>query len=153
MRKPQTAYWKTPMTIDIENLSPWQQPELMQAALQCKKIAVVGMSASELRPSNEVGYYMLRNGYEITPVNPGEREIYGLTCYPSLHDVPHPIEVVNVFRDSSAVPEIAEAAVAVGAKFLWLQLGVISAEAIAIAEAGGVRCIVDKCIKIEHALN
>jgi predicted CoA-binding protein len=139
------------MTIDIENLSPWQQPQIIQSALQCKQIAVVGMSSNELRPSNEVGYYMLRNGYEITPVNPRETQIYGRTSYPTLHDVPHRIEIVNVFRDSSAVPEIAEAAVAIGAKFLWLQLGVISAQGIAIAEAGGVQCIVDKCIKIEHA--
>ena len=121
------------------------------AALKLPQIAVVGMSSNELRASNFVGYYMHRNGYQVTPVNPREDEIYGLKSYNTLQDVPTQIDVVDVFRDSSAVPEIAQAAVEIGAKYLWLQFGVISAEGIAIAEAGGVQCIVDKCIKIEHA--
>ena len=139
------------MTPDISDLSPWQRPETILAALQCRHVAVVGMSSNELRASNFVGYYMHRNGYQVTPVNPGEDEIYGLTSYATLQDLPTPVEIVDVFRDSSAVPEIARAAVEVGARFLWLQFGVISAEGIEIAEAGGVQCIVDKCLKIEHA--
>ena len=112
---------------------------------------MVGLSSNELRASNFVGYYLLRNGYQVTPVNPRESEIFGLTCYPSLRDVPHHIDVVDVFRDPSAVPEIAADAVAIGAEFLWLQFGVISEEGVAIAEAGDMKCIVDRCIKIEHA--
>ena len=139
------------MTVDTTDLTAWQQPEAIMAALKLPQIAVVGMSSNELRASNFVGYYMHRNGYQVTPVNPREDEIYGLKSYNTLQDVPTQIDVVDVFRDSSAVPEIAQAAVEIGAKYLWLQFGVISAEGIAIAEAGGVQCIVDKCIKIEHA--
>ena len=133
------------------DLSAYQDPEVIQQALHTKRIAVVGMSANELRASNFVGYYLQRNGYEVIPVNPREEEIYGLKCYPSLRDIPHEVDVVDVFRDPSAVPEIAEEAVAIGAKFLWLQFGVISPEGVEIARAGNVQCIVDRCIKIEHA--
>lgn len=132
-------------------LSQWQEPQVIQAALQKKRVAVVGMSANELRASNFVGYYMHRNGYEVVPVNPRETEIYGLTCYPSLQDIPHPIDVVDVFRDPGAVPAIAEQSVNIGASFLWLQFGVISPEGVEIAETGGLQCVVDRCLKIEHA--
>ena len=134
-----------------EKLSQWQQPEVILQALHKPSVAVVGMSSNELRASNFVGYYLMRNGYQVTPVNPREEEIYGLKCYPSLTDIPHAIDVVDVFRDPGAVPEIAEEAVAIHAKYLWLQFGVISPEGVAIAEQGDVQCIVDKCIKIEHA--
>jgi uncharacterized protein len=134
-----------------ENLLNWQNPDVIQQALHTKSVAVVGMSANELRASNFVGYYLMRNGYQVTPVNPRESEILGLKCYPSLSDIPHKIDVVDVFRDSSAVPAIAAEAVDIKASFLWLQFGVISPEGVATAEAGNVQCIVDKCIKIEHA--
>ena len=134
-----------------EELSQWQQPDVILQALHKPSVAVVGMSSNELRASNFVGYYLMRNGYQVTPVNPREEEIYGVRCYPNLEEVPHPIDVVDVFRDPGAVPDIAKEAVAVGAKYLWLQFGVISPEGVAIAEQGGVECIVDKCIKIEHA--
>jgi len=134
-----------------DSLTPWQDPESIQRALQKKNIAVVGMSSNELRASNFVGYYLKRNGYQVTPVNPREEEIYGLKCYPSLKDIPHKIDVVDVFRDPGAVPAIAEEAVAISAGYLWLQFGVISPQGVEIAEAGNVECIVDRCIKIEHA--
>ena len=111
----------------------------------------MGLSSNELRASNFVGYYMHRNGYQVTPVNPRETEIFGLKCYPSLREIPHKIDVVDVFRDPSAVPEIAEDAVAIDADYLWLQFGVISPEGVSIAEAGNMKCIVDRCLKIEHA--
>lgn len=138
---------ETPAT----DLTPWQRVEDIQAALARPRIAVVGLSSNELRASHFVGYYLKRNGYEVIPVNPRETEIFGLPCYPSLAEVPGEIDVVDVFRDPSAVPDIAREAVAKQAHFLWLQFGVISAEGVAIAEAGGMTCIVDKCIKIEHA--
>ncbi len=134
-----------------EAIESRQDPEVIQQALHTKSVAVVGMSSNELRASNFVGYYMLRNGYQVTPVNPRESEIYGLTCYPSLRDIPHKIDVVDVFRDPAAVPEIAEDTVAIGAAYLWLQFGVISADGVAIAEQGNTQCIVDRCLKIEHA--
>ncbi len=134
-----------------DDLSPWQKAEDIQAALAKPRVAVVGLSSNELRASNFVGYYLLRNGYTVVPVNPREEEIFGLECYPSIEAIPEPVDVVDVFRDPSAVPDIAREAVAAGAKFLWLQFGVISPEGVAIAEEGGMTCIVDRCIKIEHA--
>ena len=133
------------------DLTEYQQPETIQRALQERRVAVVGMSGNELRASNFVGFYLTRHGYQVVPVNPRETEIYGLQVYPSLAAVPEPVGVVDVFRDPAAVPEIAREAVAMGAKFLWLQFGVISEEGIEIALAGGMEVIVDKCIKIEHA--
>jgi len=134
-----------------DDLSQWQRPDVIQQALHKSSIAVVGMSSNELRASNFVGYYLMRNGYQVTPVNPRETEIYGLKCYPNLKEIPHAIDVVDVFRDPAAVPDIDREAVAIGASYLWLQFGVISPEGVAIAERGGMQCIVDKCIKIEHA--
>lgn len=133
------------------NIEDYQDPVVIQRALQVRRIAVVGMSSNELRASNFVGFYLKRHGYEVVPVNPRETEIYGLKCYPSLADVPGRIDLVDVFRDPSAVPEIARDAVAIGAGFLWLQFGVISEEGIQIALDGGLEVIVDRCIKIEHA--
>ena len=133
------------------DLTQYQQPEIIQAALNQRRIAVVGLSANHLRASYFVGFYLQRHGYEVIPVNPRESEILGQKCYPSVTEIPEPPEVVNVFRDPAAVPAIAEEAVAVGAKCLWLQFGVISESGAAIAEAGGVRVIMDRCIKVEHA--
>ncbi|MGE0623709.1 MAG: CoA-binding protein [Pseudomonadales bacterium] len=133
------------------DLSRYQDPQIIQQALACRRVAIVGMSSNELRASHYVGFYLARHGYEIFPVNPRETEILGRTCYPSLAAIPEPVDVVDVFRDPAAVPEIAREAVAIGAKFLWLQFGVVSHDGIAIAEAGGMTVIADKCMKIEHA--
>ena len=132
-------------------LGEWQDPVVIRSALDQKRVAVVGMSSKELRASYFVGFYLKRNGYDVVPVNPRESEILGMTCYPSLQDIPHPIEVVDVFREPAAVPQIAEEAVAIGAQYLWLQFGVISPDGVSIATEGGVKSIVDRCIKIEHA--
>ena len=132
-------------------LGEWQDPVVIRSALDQKRVVVVGMSSKELRASYFVGFYLKRNGYDVVPVNPRESEILGMTCYPSLQDIPHPIEVVDVFREPAAVPQIAEEAVAIGAQYLWLQFGVISPDGVSIATEGGVKSIVDRCIKIEHA--
>ena len=89
-------------------LSKWQDPDIIKAALNENKIAVVGMSSKAHRASYLVGDYLIQNGYEVVPVNPRETEILGLKCYPNLKDVPGYIDIVNVFRESSAVPQIAE---------------------------------------------
>lgn len=127
-----------------------QQSEVITAALGVSNIAIVGLSSNPLRPSYGVAEYLINAGYEVIPVNPREQAILGLPCYASLAEVPVAIDMVDVFRESSAVPDIAQQAVAVGAKYLWLQLGVISAQGIAIAEAGGMQCVADLCTKIEH---
>ena len=133
------------------NLSSWQRDDVMTAALKENHIAVVGLSPNPLRDSNMVARYMLEAGYTVYPVNPKEEEILGLTCYANLAELPHPVGIVNVFRDASAVPKISEHTVQIGAPYLWLQLGVVSQTGINIAQNGGVQCIVDKCIKVEHA--
>src|SRR5713226_8858027 len=137
--------------LDLE-LGRYQDAMTIQRVLHtAKTVAIVGLSSNQLRASNFVGYYLKRHGYRIIPVNPRETEILGETCYPSLLDVPEPVDVVDVFRAPSAVPEIAREAVAIGAGTLWCQLGVISAEGARIAEEGGLTVIVDRCFKFEDA--
>ena len=132
-------------------LADYQDPGTIRAALGEQRVAIVGLSANELRASHFVGYYLKRHGYDIVPVNPRETSILGCECYPSLTDLPESVGVVDVFRASDAVPEIARQALAIGASYLWLQYGVISEEGVAIAEAGGLDVIVDRCLKVEHA--
>ncbi|MCP5179078.1 MAG: CoA-binding protein [Pseudomonadales bacterium] len=133
------------------DLTPYQDPIRIQSALACKRVAVVGLSSNVLRASHFVGYYLQRHGYEVVPVNPRETEVLGLTSYPTLGDIPGKVDIVDVFREPAAVPDIARDALAIGARFLWLQYNVISEEGISIAEAGGMTVIADRCIKIEHA--
>jgi predicted CoA-binding protein len=132
--------------------SPYQDPKTILATLRAARtVAIVGLSKDPLRPSNFIGFYLKRHGYTIVPVNPREAEILGQKSYPSLRDIPFPVDVVDVFRRPDAVPDIARDAVAIGAKALWLQFGVISPEGAKIAEDGGLAVIMDRCMKVEHA--
>jgi len=136
----------------MTDLARYQDPLTIQRVLNtAKTIALVGLSNNHLRASYFVGYYLKRHGYQVIPVNPRETEILGQTCYPSLRDVPEQIDVVDVFRDPAAVPEIAREAVDVGAGALWLQFGVISPEGARLAQEGGLPVVMDRCLKIEHA--
>ena len=135
------------------NLAQWQSDTDMKAALSEQKIAVVGLSANPARPSHDVAKVMQAHGYTIVPINPREERILAARSYPNLSTAvaeTGPIALVNVFRESSAVPAIAEDAVSIGARFLWLQLGVINLNGIQTAEASGLTCIVDRCLKIEY---
>lgn len=136
-----------------ETAKRYQDPQLIRQALNQRHIAIVGLSGNELRASNFVGRYMKSHGYEVIPVNPTESTILGLKSYPSLTQIPDtmPVDIVNVFRRADAVPEIAEQAVAIGAKFLWTQFGIVSEEAARIAEEGGLKVVMDRCLKVEHA--
>jgi predicted CoA-binding protein len=139
-------------TLDPAALAGYQDPLTIQQVLhRAATIAVVGLSANELRASHFVGYYLKRHGYRVIPVNPRESEILGETSYPSLRDVPVHVDIVNVFRAPDALPEIARDAVAIGADSLWCQFGVINAEGARIAEEGGVTVVMDRCLKVEHA--
>jgi len=136
----------------MTDLGRYQDPLTIQRLLHtARTIAIVGLSDNELRASYFVGYYLRRHGYRIIPVNPRETEILGQKCYPSLPDVPEPVDIVNVFRAPQALPGIAQQAVAIHAGALWCQFGVINADAARIAEDGGVTVIMDHCIKVEHA--
>jgi predicted CoA-binding protein len=133
-------------------LGRYQDPDLIKELLQnARTVAVVGLSPNVLRPSNFVGFYLQRHGYRMVPVNPREKEILGETCYPSLKAIPFHVDIVDVFRASNAVPEIAQEAVAIGAGALWTQFGVINMDGADIAEAGGMKVVMDRCMKVEHA--
>jgi predicted CoA-binding protein len=134
------------------DLVRYQDPMTIQRVLHsARTIAIVGLSANELRASYFVGYYLKRHGYRIIPVNPRETEILGEKCYAHLTDIGEPVDIVNVFRAPNALPQIARDTVAIGAGALWCQFGVINEEGARIAEEGGVTVIMDRCIKVEHA--
>ena len=119
----------------------------------CRTIAVVGLSAEWHRPSFFAAKYMQSHGYTIVPVNPryAGQMILESTCYSSLLEIPHPVDMVDVFRRSEDVGPIAEQAVQIGARCLWQQLGVHNAEAESLARAAGMDTVVNRCVKIEHA--
>jgi len=134
------------------DLDRYQDPLTIQRVLHsARTVAIVGLSANELRASNFVGFYLGRHGYRVIPVNPRETEVLGEASYPSLSDVPDPVDVVDVFRAPDALPAIAREAVAINARTLWCQFGVINEEGARIAGEGGLDVIVDRCLKIEHA--
>jgi len=136
----------------MTDLARYQDERTIEATLLgARTIAIVGLSRDPLRASYFIGYYLKRHGYRVVPVNPKETEILGEKSYPSLKDIPFPVDVVDVFRRPDAVPGIAREAVAIGAKALWLQFGVISPEAAKIAEDGGLTVVMDRCMKVEHA--
>ena len=118
-----------------------------------RRIAMVGLSADPMRPSHFAAIYMQSEGYDIIPVNPryGGETILGQTVYASLGDIPGPVDIVDVFRRAEELPGIARSAVAIGAKVLWMQLGVINDEAAQIAADAGLDVVMDRCVKIEHA--
>jgi predicted CoA-binding protein len=124
---------------------------LRRILLRSRTLAVVGLSAQWHRPSYFAAKYMRDHGYRIFPVNPRYDEVLGQRCYPDLRSVPEPIDIVDCFRKSEEIPAIAEAAIAVGAKVLWMQLGIVNDEAAQRASAAGLDVVVNHCVKIEHA--
>jgi predicted CoA-binding protein len=119
---------------------------------ESKIIAVVGLSADPSKDSWRVAKYLIEQGYTVIPVNPKETEILGQKCYPDLSSIPGAVDVVDVFRRSEAVPPIADEAVRIGAKVLWLQLGVSHEDAVKMARNAGLTVIEDTCIMQEHRM-
>lgn len=116
-----------------------------------KVIAVVGLSSKPHRPSHGVARYLQSVGYRVIPVNPNEKEVLGEKSYPRLEDVPVQVDIVDIFRRSEFVPPVVEAAIAIGARAVWMQEGVIHEEAAARARAAGLEVIMDRCTLKEHA--
>lgn len=114
-------------------------------------IAVVGLSSNPMRPSYGVAEYMKNAGYKIIPVNPNEREVLGERAVAKLEDIREPVDIVDVFRRPEFVPEVAESAIAIGAKALWLQEGIVHEAAAKRARNAGLFVVMDKCILKEHA--
>jgi predicted CoA-binding protein len=117
---------------------------------ESKTVAVVGLSPREERYSHQVAKYLQSQGYRIIPVNPNADEVLGERSYPDLVSIPEPIDVVDVFRRSEAVPEIVEEAIKVGAKTVWMQEGVVHEEAAARAREAGLQVVMDRCMMVEH---
>ena len=124
---------------------------LSRILLQSRTIAVQGLSANWYRPSYFAAKYMQDRGYRIVPVNPNYGEVLGERCYPTLRDIPFKVDIVDCFRKADEIPPIARDAVAIGARVLWMQLGIRNVEAAKIAVDGGLDVVMNRCVKIEHA--
>jgi predicted CoA-binding protein len=118
--------------------------------LAARRIAVVGLSDDPTRASHGVASYLRSVGKDIIPVNPNHPTVMGLKCYPSLEDVPGPIDVVDVFRRAEFCADVVRSAVAVGAKGVWLQAGIVSPEAERLARDAGIDFVQDRCMKVDH---
>jgi predicted CoA-binding protein len=116
-----------------------------------RTVAVVGLSPDRHRPSHLVAKYLLDHGYHVIPVNPGQEMILGQPCYPSLLEIPEPVDVVNLFRKPQHVPLLIDQAIRIGAKVIWMQLGIVHEQAAAKARKAGLEVVMDRCMKIEHA--
>jgi len=125
--------------------------KLRRILREARTVAVVGLSAQWHRPSYFAAKYLQEHGYRVIPVNPAYESVLGERCYKSLADIPVKVDVVDCFRRSEEIPALADQAIAIGAKVLWMQLGVRHAEARARAEAAGLQVVEDRCMKIEHA--
>jgi predicted CoA-binding protein len=126
-------------------------PTLRRILHENRVIASVGLSANWYRPSYFAAKYLQEHGYRVIPVNPTYEEILGEKCYPSLLDVPEPIDVVQIFQQPDRVPPFVEQAIKIGAKVVWMQLGIVNEEAAAHAREAGLEVVMDRCMKIEHA--
>lgn len=129
-------------------LSP--SDEIVQILRCYKRIAIVGLSPKEERDSHMVAKYLLAQGYDIVPVNPGQKEILGKPCFRSLKEIPFPIDVVDLFLNQERVSPVVEQAIEIGAKVIWMQLGVVHNEAARKAREAGITVIMNRCIKREH---
>jgi len=113
-------------------------------------IAVVGLSPKESRPSNLVARYLIKAGFRVIPVNPGQKIILGLPCYPNLTAIPGPVEIVDIFRRAEEVGPVVDEAIKIGAKAVWMQEGIVNEAAAAKARGAGLFVVMDRCLKIDH---
>ncbi len=130
-----------------------KETDIIDILKHTRTIAMVGASSKPERPSYGVMQYLLANGFEVVPVNPGQAggTLMGQLVYASLADIPFPVDLVDIFREPAATPAVVDEAIAVNAKGIWLQLGISNKEAAAKARAAGLRYVEDSCIKIDHA--
>ncbi len=124
--------------------------EIKDILMRCKKIAIVGLSPKEERDSHTVAKYLMEQGYEIVPVNPGQKEILGNKCYKSLKEIPFQVDLVDLFLNPKRVRPVVDQAIELAVGVIWMQLGVIHNEAAQKAREAGITVIMDKCMKQEH---
>jgi len=122
------------------------EDEIRELVAGAGTIAMVGASSNPARPSHGVMAFLLERGFRVIPVNPNETEVHGRSAWPALESVPEPVDIVDVFRRPEFTPAIADSAVAIGARVLWLQVGVINEEAAARAREGGLVVVMDRCM-------
>jgi len=118
-----------------------------------RHVAVVGISDKPHRPSHYVSEYLLQAGFTIYPVNPHYENVLGLKCYPTLSDIPHPVEIVDIFRRPDTVIPVIEEAIKIAAKVVWMQQGVVNRKAAQKALDAGLMVVMDRCLKVEHAIH
>jgi len=136
-------------------MSHWHNPtedRIRELLAGSRSIAVVGCSPKPERTSHQIAAFLIERGYHVIPVHPGAETILGQKVYPTLADIPEAVDIVNVFRKPEFTPPIAADAVAIGAKALWLQQGIINEEAFRIASTGGLICAMDLCIAVMHRM-
>ncbi|MDA8163561.1 MAG: CoA-binding protein [Desulfobacteraceae bacterium] len=130
---------------------PVSLPEIAAILSRYRRIAVVGLSPKEGRPSHQVARYLIDAGYTVIPVNPGHGRLLDRPCYPNLAAIPGGAEIVDIFRRPAEVPPIVEEAIAIGAKVIWMQEGIVHEEAARKAREAGLTVIMDRCLKVDHA--
>jgi predicted CoA-binding protein len=131
-------------------IEPSERERLLSIYAEARTIAVVGASVDESKAAHRVPRYLQRQGYHILPVNPRGGELFGERVFRSLSEIDVPVDVVDVFRPAQEAPEIARQAIAIGAKVLWLQVGIVSEEARQIAEAAGLTVVMNRCMGDTH---
>ena len=136
--------------IPLTSTNPAAAADFSPLWREAQTIAVVGLSPKSDRPSNRVARYLLDQGFTVIPVNPGHAEILGQKCYDSLTAIGHPVDIVDIFRKSADVPPIVAEAIAIGAKTIWMQEGVVNDEAAALAQSHGLAVVMDRCLLKEH---
>ena len=124
--------------------------EIKDILVTSHKIAVVGLSPKEKRDSNRVAKFLLEKGYDIVPVNPGQNEILGKKCYKSLSQVQDQIDIVDIFLNPARISPVVDQAIAIGAKVVWMQLGIVEKDSAEKARNEGIRVVMDRCIKQEY---
>ena len=125
--------------------------DLRRIMTDYKRVAMVGLSADWSRPSNFAAKYLLDHGFQVIPVNPKYPEILGQKCYADLRDIPTPVDIVDLFQRIERVPPFVDQAIEIGAKVVWLQLGIVHEEAAQKARDAGLEVVQDRCMKIEYA--
>ncbi|MCP4390185.1 MAG: CoA-binding protein [Gammaproteobacteria bacterium] len=125
--------------------------DLRRILTDYKRVAIVGLSADWSRPSNFAAKYLIDHGFDVIPVNPKYDEILGQKCYPDLKDIPTPVDIVDLFQRIERVPPFVEQAIEIGAKVVWMQLGIVHEEAAQKARDAGLEVVMDRCMKIEYA--
>ena len=143
---------KTPMIETMCELPDRNPPseEIKGILEKCRTIAIVGISPKESRDSNRVAQYLIKKGYEIVPVNPGQRDMLGKPCFKTLSDIPFPIDMADLFLNPKRVPPVVDQAIDMGVQVIWMQEGVVHNKAAQKAREKGIEVVMNKCIKKEH---